>query len=384
MSLLGFSNNHIDMEVVGDEEKRWRLMGFYGHPERHKRHLAWDLLRSLRDMSTLPWCCVGDFNDILCLGEKKGGAPQPTYLLNGFNKPVFDARLQDLPLNCYPFTWGRAAGTNHGIEERLDRAMTYEDWCDLFPNACLYNLVAATSDHSPLKLSTVTQAFHRRKHRFRFENCWLLEDTLNNVMTENWDPGDHQRVPEKLHKCSELLAKWGRRTMNKFKDKIAQQKQHIEYHRRMTSPEGVLALKAHKEEHSKLLEQEETYWRQRAKKNWLQGGDMNTRFFNASASTRKQVNKITKLMDDDGKWWTEQKDLSTVALNYFRNLFDKEASQEKSDLSYIRPLVSDEQNQMLVVLGDLGSSQSQKLTHKMRLFLTLINSSPTPSTTDVG
>ena len=81
-------------------------------------------------------------------------------------------------------------------------------------------------------------------------------------MTENLDPGDHQSVPEKLHKCSKLLAKWGRRMTNKFKDKIAQQKQQIEYHRRMTSLEGVFALKAHKEELSKLLEKEETHWRQ--------------------------------------------------------------------------------------------------------------------------
>ena len=36
------------------------------------------------------------------------------------------------------------------------------------------------------------------------------------------------------------------------------------------------------------------------------------------------------------------------------------------------------------MLGDLGSSQSQKLAHEMRLSLTLINLSPTPSTTDVG
>ena len=37
-----------------------------------------------------------------------------------------------------------------------------------------------------------------------------------------------------------------------------------------------------------------------------------------------------------------------------------------------------------IVLGDLGPSQSQKLAHEMRFSLTLINSSPTPSTTDVG
>ena len=39
---------------------------------------------------------------------------------------------------------------------------------------------------------------------------------------------------------------------------------------------------------------------------------------------------------------------------------------------------------ILLLLGDLGPSQSQKLAHEMRLSLTLINSSPTPSITDVG
>ena len=36
------------------------------------------------------------------------------------------------------------------------------------------------------------------------------------------------------------------------------------------------------------------------------------------------------------------------------------------------------------VLGDLEPSQSQKLAHEMRFSLTLINSSPTSSTTNVG
>ena len=44
----------------------------------------------------------------------------------------------------------------------------------------------------------------------------------------------------------------------------------------------------------------------------------------------------------------------------------------------------DEGEQILQLLGDFGPSQSQKLAHEMRLSLTLINSSPTPSTTDVG
>ena len=61
----------------------------------------------------------------------------------------------------------------------------------------------------------------------------------------------------------------------------------------------------------------------------------------------------------------------------------------RPDISFVVSVVSQFMNlpleeHMEVVLGDFGPSQSQKLAHEMRFSLTLINSSPTPSTTDVG
>ena len=91
MSLLGFSQNHIDMELIESEGIRWR-----------SRKITWNLLRTLSERSTLPWCCMGDFNDITCMEEKKGGAPHPAWLIRGFNEAVSDAQLQDLPLHGYP------------------------------------------------------------------------------------------------------------------------------------------------------------------------------------------------------------------------------------------------------------------------------------------
>ena len=37
------------------------------------RHLTWNLLRALSGNSFLPWCCMGDFNDITCMEEKRKG-----------------------------------------------------------------------------------------------------------------------------------------------------------------------------------------------------------------------------------------------------------------------------------------------------------------------
>jgi hypothetical protein len=38
--------------------------------------------------------------------------------------------------------------------------------------------------------------------------------------------------------------------------------------------------------------QEEIYWRQRSRINWLQHGDMNTRFFHHTTKDRRRRNKI--------------------------------------------------------------------------------------------
>ena len=61
VQLLGYSMNHIDVEVHDFGACPWRLTGFYGFPERARRHHSWKLLTTLKDKSNLPWVCLGDF-----------------------------------------------------------------------------------------------------------------------------------------------------------------------------------------------------------------------------------------------------------------------------------------------------------------------------------
>jgi uncharacterized membrane protein YqiK len=51
------------------------------------------------------------------------------------------------------------------------------------------------------------------------------------------------------------------------------------------------------EKHARLLVQEETYWRQRAKMHWLQQRDLNTNFFHTTATVRSKAKKIMKLVN---------------------------------------------------------------------------------------
>ncbi|XP_074327603.1 uncharacterized protein LOC141665516 [Apium graveolens] len=103
--IKGSCNHYIDFEVVCEQVGRWRYTGFYGCPERKRRKESWEILRTLAGESTLPWCVLGDFNDIMFAHEKSGGRSQPSRLMEGFRSAVNECELLDLGFVGSEFTW---------------------------------------------------------------------------------------------------------------------------------------------------------------------------------------------------------------------------------------------------------------------------------------
>ncbi|XP_074360397.1 uncharacterized protein LOC141700593 [Apium graveolens] len=111
VEIKGSSNHYIDFEVCCDQVGRWRYTGFYGCPERQRRRESWQILRDPAAESQLPWCLIGDFNDMMHEHEKQGGRRQPRGLLEGFKETVFDSGLDDLGFIGSEFTWEKSRGT---------------------------------------------------------------------------------------------------------------------------------------------------------------------------------------------------------------------------------------------------------------------------------
>ena len=168
-TVLGSSRNHIDLKVTVEGMGIWRLTGYYGHPERCRRHEAWELLQSLATISTLPWCCIGDYNDLLTQAEKRGRRSHPEWLIKGFREATEASGLIDIGMEGFQFTWEKSRGTPDWIEERLDRAMVTQTWLSRFPNSIVYGMEASESDHIPLFLDTRYIGKTYRQRRFRFE-----------------------------------------------------------------------------------------------------------------------------------------------------------------------------------------------------------------------
>jgi hypothetical protein len=100
--------------------------------------------------------------------------------------------------------------------------MADSKWLMNYPNAKLMNLLASHSDHSPIFLQTSPTIRHGRVYSFRFENGWLNEDDINDVVEEGWGRERNVDVINKTARCAEKLRGWGRRKHMRFKQEVAE------------------------------------------------------------------------------------------------------------------------------------------------------------------
>jgi len=56
---------HIDVVIDQGMDDAWWFTGFYENPDIISREDSWSLLKLLSQCLTLPWICLGDFNEIL-------------------------------------------------------------------------------------------------------------------------------------------------------------------------------------------------------------------------------------------------------------------------------------------------------------------------------
>lgn len=306
------------------------------------------MLRILHTKSSLPWLVIGDFNDIARQTEKKGSHPHPGPLIQGFNEALNDCELIDLGMVGYPFTWERGRGTEAWVEERLDRAMASPVWKHNFGNASVNNIATIHSDHSAIFLDVHGSLGNEvRCRNFRFENAWLSEEGCKQVVLQAWNEGKYADMQERLKICATRLMGWGGEKFHKFGKHIRDMKKRLETLKGRRDSVAINEYNVTHAELSFLLNQEEVYWKQRAKQFWLKEGDRNTKFFHQYATTRKRKNQILKLKDRTGNW-VEGDAMKEVITQYFSQIFQSDNLQEVGFFDDIQKKVTEVQNLSLL------------------------------------
>lgn len=197
LEIKSFSNNHIDAVITDlNDSFTWRFMGFYGHPVTHLRGDSWKLLSYLNNQYSLPWFCCGDFNEILSINEKAGGAQRSQHQMEGFRQAMNLCSFWDLGY-CGPnFTWCNMQEGENRISLRLDRALATSVWLSHFGETRVHHLVESTSDHCILTISGSSGQIHRGKRRFHLEALWVKRDDCREIIESAWYSGSLSTTPE--------------------------------------------------------------------------------------------------------------------------------------------------------------------------------------------
>ena len=184
-------------------------------------------MRHLHARASLPWICLGDFNEILASDEKNGGVRWPMAPMLEFRRTLLHCSLVDLGFNGYRFTWRNGREKEAFVEEWLDRVVATTDWSAMFPRAKVRHLSASYSGHGPILIDMAPpNQSQRRKHKIqRFEEKWLAHTERKSIIRNSWN---HQRPTgspmyclfEKIKNCRMDLSAWSRTTFGNTRDRL--------------------------------------------------------------------------------------------------------------------------------------------------------------------
>lgn len=74
--------------------------------------------------------------------------------------------------------------------------------------------------------------------------------------------------------------------------------------------------------HLMLVNYHEIYWKQRARLQWLQEGDLNTTFFHTKATIYRRINHISQIQDEFGRWHRDPQSILRVIQQFYASQYD--------------------------------------------------------------
>ncbi|XP_042948853.1 uncharacterized protein LOC122281421 [Carya illinoinensis] len=247
--------------------------------------------------------------------------------MGAFREALEENGLFDLGCRGNGFTWCNQHADSSFTRERLDREVANGVWISKFNLTIVENMVARTSDHSPmlLKMLEGTQGVRRRVRLFKYEAKWAMMEGCDQVVEGVWrERGSGllmQRIQRVLITCSGALVRWSKMKEKEEGKTLKERTVQLEELYSREGPQDVRRVKLLREEVGRLLEQENLKWKQRAKKDWLLLRDGNTKFFHACATQQRRKNEIKHVCDEDGRERVGHEEVASVFKKYFETVY---------------------------------------------------------------
>ncbi|CAN1776350.1 hypothetical protein LINPERHAP1_LOCUS13626, partial [Linum perenne] len=175
------------------------------------------------------------------------------------------------------------------------------------------------SDHAPLTI-ILDPTIRTSRRGFKYEESWLFDSSYLHQVQHNWCKGSSST--ESLKFCAIALTDWKKKVIGNNSNIISQLLHELDVLSSLqTTPLNAQRIININGELAKRWSMQEAYWSQRAKSDWLQLGDNNTKFFHRSTQQRRSLNSITSLLTDDDTLLNTPPDLSAHIVQFYTNLF---------------------------------------------------------------
>ncbi|CAM8995263.1 unnamed protein product [Rhodiola kirilowii] len=331
VTVNNYSSFHIDFTV--QSTSTFRVTLFYGAPTPALRARSWELIRQLSTLSSLPWCLMGDFNEILNFTDVSKNALRRVKPMLQFRSVLEDCDLTDLGFKGYKFTYTNRRKGKDETRCRLDRVLANPEWRNLFPDAFVYHLSTFHSDHVPIQLC-FQPVQSRRTKLFRYEAMWSRDSRFKEFVISLWNKqASHLNFLDKLDRLKTPIKVWNKRVFGNVDKNIQSLRDSLSAVRQLprtdsnVEQEKLICAKM-----DEWLSREEIMWQQRSRVLWLKAGDNNTSFFHRKATGRRKMNNISQLRGSDGVLYTDPQSLCHIALNYFSNVFSPPQSLSSEEM----------------------------------------------------
>ncbi|KAK4490473.1 hypothetical protein RD792_001150, partial [Penstemon davidsonii] len=275
----------------------WLCSGVYANPNATFRENLWSAIEEVGAFVGLPWLLTGDFNEVLSVQEKRGGNLPVLSRCNRFKDMIDACGLIDLGFRGPKFTWSDSRVGLAKIRERIDRCLANVGWQELFPESMVLHLPRTHSDHHPLLTLCDGMAQPPPVKPFRFELAWTTNDQCKELVAAIWK--DAPSIFGAIDRLPKIMREWNRNSFgNIFENKRRLLARINGIQKCLCQEENPFLSSLEKyliEEYNEILKQEELFWFQKSRTQWLSQGDRNTRFYHMTTISRRRRNKITAL-----------------------------------------------------------------------------------------
>ncbi|XVE89222.1 hypothetical protein DITRI_Ditri19aG0133200 [Diplodiscus trichospermus] len=278
---------------VSYESKMFFFSAIYGFINGGGRRNLWSHLNALTSLiSQRPWLIAGDFN-VIAHTDKSSN-------FNGYQVPNLDTKdftecIQHLAVFDHVFPSPRFTWSNHQadnvIAKKLDRVLINDEWLVAFPNSRVEFIPPGESDHCP-SLVQLCPAFFSTPKSFKFFNFWTRHPDFLAIVQWAWlekvSGNPMEVLHRKLKRLKPCLKAFNKIHFADLPNKVNNKRIELENLQtlilsNLRSPADVEIGKVLEQKLHTLVTAEESFYRQKSRMQWIQDGDMNTKYFHRLA-----------------------------------------------------------------------------------------------------